>query len=74
MGTPEQERPPAADVVGLPPLVRLDPPVAVEVLADWECWPGLAMAWRGQRVSVSWSKGPGLNYRTWEPAERVRRV
>ena len=63
-----------AKVIGMPPLVRLDPAVAVEVLVDGEWWPGFASAYRGRRVSVSWSKGPGMRHLTWEPADRVRRT
>ena len=65
---------PRAEVIGLPPLVRLDPAVAVEVLVDGERWPGFASAYRGRRVSVSWSKGPGMRHLTWEPADHVRRT
>ena len=63
-----------AGVIGLPALVRLEPPVEVQVVADDEWWPGLASAYRGRRVSVSWSKGPGMRYLTWEPAKRIRRT
>ena len=59
-------------MIGLPPLVRLDPAVAVEVLVDGEWWPGFASAYRGRRVSVSWRKGPGMQHVTWESAEHVR--
>lgn len=63
-----------AEVIGMPPVVRLDPPVEVEVLAGGEWWPGFASAYRGRRVSVSWSKGPGMRHLTWEPADHVRRT
>ena len=63
-----------ATVLGVPGLVRLNPPVPVEVWAQREWWPGWANAYRGERVSCRWSRGPGLNHLTWQPAEHVRRV
>jgi len=59
----------AVEVVDLAAMVRLDPPVVVEGLVDGEWWPGGASAYRGARVSVSWSKGPGLRHLTWGPAD-----
>jgi hypothetical protein len=63
-----------AEVIGLPALVQLDPPTAVEVLVDGEWWPGFASAYRGRRFYVSWTKEPGMRHLTWKPADQVRRT
>lgn len=55
------------DVVHLPPLVRPLRPGRRARRREW--WPGLADAWRGQRVSVSYKVGlAGV------PADRVKRI
>lgn len=51
-----------------------DPPVPVEVDDVGGTWPGLVLGWRGERVYVHYSEGPGLNHRTWVAAARVRRA
>lgn len=63
-----------APVVALPPLVRPDEEVPVEVLEHGEWWPGFADAWRGDRVSVRYRKGVGMTHLGWFPADHVRRV
>lgn len=60
-------------VVALPPLVRPDQPVPVHVLHEREWWPGAVVAWRGQRVSVEFTVGPGAKHLLWVPADHVRR-
>lgn len=51
-----------------------DPPVPVEVDDSGGTWPGLVLGWRGDRVYVRYSEGPGLTHLTWVPASHVRRV
>lgn len=46
----------------MPALVELDLAVAVEVLVAGEWWPGLASAYRGRRIYMTWTKG------TWDAA------
>lgn len=57
-------------------LVHADPPVEVEVWDAWhrDWYAGQVEAWRGDRVSVRYSRGPGLTHLVWLPADAVRRV
>lgn len=57
-------------------LVKPLEPIMVEVYdeRDGLWWPGWCSAWRGDRVSVSFTKAPGMKYMLWLPAEHVRRV
>ncbi len=70
----EQEPGRDADVVHLPPLIRPDAAVPVVVLEDGEWWPGFVKAWRGNRVSVAYTKALGMTHLSWVPADRVKRV
>lgn len=57
-----------------PPQVRPPEPIPVEVLHEGEWWPGQCLAWRGDRVSVRFSRGVGLTHLMWVPADAVRRA
>jgi len=65
---------PDASIHDLGPNHKLDPPLVVEVLHDGTWFGGLAHAWRGQRVQVTFTVAPGMSFSRWEPAERVRRT
>lgn len=67
---------PDAEIHQLPPLVRPERPVPVTVwdAKDKEWWPGFAVAWQGDRVSVEYSKGIGMKCIGWVKAAEVKRV
>lgn len=58
----------------LEPYVKAEPAVPVTVSAKDGLWPGFVEAWRGQRVHVSWTTGPGSNHRGWVDAVDVART
>lgn len=58
----------------LAPYVTAEPAVPVRVhVADQER-AGEVLGWRGERVYVRWSGGPGLNHLGWMPACAVERL
>lgn len=60
----------------LAPLVRPGRPVPVVVSVEGESWPGLVMAWRGDRILAEFTTGlpPGIKYLKWLPADNLTRV
>lgn len=57
-----------------PVYVRCDPPVAVDVEQDGRWWPGVALAYRGERVTVRFTVDVGESYQQVVDAVRVRRT
>ncbi|MGZ4556825.1 MAG: hypothetical protein ACXVXZ_13960 [Mycobacteriaceae bacterium] len=56
------------------PYVKANPAVPVTVRAKDGTWPGFVEAWRGQRVYVTWTTGPGRNHLGWLDAGEVARL
>lgn len=51
-----------------------DPPVPVLIDDNGGTWQGLVLAWRADRVYVTYATGVGLKHLTWVPAVQVRRL
>lgn len=58
----------------LPPYVPADPPVPVTAMVRGERREGVVLGWRGDRVYLRWTAGPGLNHLTWVMAADVERL
>lgn len=55
------------------PFVRLPAPIPVLIAWQGEQWPGFALAWQGERVTVEFSAGAGLKHLQVVPAADVVR-
>jgi hypothetical protein len=58
----------------LPPYVEARDLLLVRALVRGERHDGRVLGWRGHRVYLTWSLGPGLNHLGWVPAADVERI